>query len=64
MTLIWLRLFAVPLTKVTDHTIQSANNIKLFGLFNKPFINDVGQGFLGNCYFLATLGSFAYKKPE
>jgi len=27
-------------------------------------INDLGQGLLGNCYFLASIGSIAYKKPK
>jgi hypothetical protein len=38
--------------------------MKLFGIFDKPLINDIGQGLLGNCYLLATIGAFAYKKPE
>jgi hypothetical protein len=59
MTLIWLRLFTVPLKRVTENTSELKNKLKLFGIFGLPLINDIGQGLLGNCYMLATLASFA-----
>jgi hypothetical protein len=52
-------MFSVPASR--DSAKQ---NLKMFGMFGKPFINDIGQGLLGNCYLLATLGSIVYKKPE
>jgi hypothetical protein len=65
---IWQHLFegpARPFSSTDKSEAQKkAEKLKLFGMFDKPLINDIGQGLLGNCYLLATLGSFAYKKPE
>jgi hypothetical protein len=55
LSLVWQRLFTSNLSlEQPDFT-----KLKLFGIFDKPLINDIGQGLLGNCYLLATISSFA-----
>jgi hypothetical protein len=56
LALIWKNMFSVPASIKPDSSTQK---LKLFGMFGKPFINDIGQGLLGNCYLLATLGTIS-----
>jgi hypothetical protein len=44
LSLVWKNMFSVPASR--DSAKQ---NLKMFGMFGKPFINDIGQGLLGNC---------------
>lgn len=44
MSLIWLRLFAVPVANNTQKMIDSSKKLKLFGLKGQPTISDIGQG--------------------
>ena len=44
-------------------TYTKANG-SLFGSDNVPHLQDIGQGYLANCYFLSALGSNALHQPE
>lgn len=44
-------------------TYTKANG-SLFGLDNVPHLQDIGQGYLADCYFLSALGSNALHQPE
>jgi hypothetical protein len=59
VNLVWLRLFAVPLANVPATVKRSSKMLKLFGKDDQPSISDIGQGFLGNCFLLSTMGAFA-----
>ncbi len=61
----------VPLTlagqKLSDPTDSgTTGNASSFPLFNdgRVYYNDIGQGYLGDCYFLAGLASLASMQPE
>jgi hypothetical protein len=56
-----MRLFAIPLTNESHlgDMKQASKKMKLFGSKDIPTINDIGQGYIGNCYLLSTLSSFA-----
>jgi hypothetical protein len=44
MSLIWLRLFAVPVANNTLKMKDTAKKLKLFGAKGEPTISDIGQG--------------------